>query len=58
MKDWLKIFPGKGLLLREYPKKDILEIYEIREVLEGLEFRLACSKITDSQIVMLKEKAG
>lgn len=48
--------PRKGTVVKGISKKDILEIYEIREVLEGLEFRLACSKITDSQIAMLKEK--
>lgn len=48
--------PRKGTVVKGISKKDIIEIYEMREVLEGLEFRLACSKISESQIALLKEK--
>ena len=48
--------PRKGTVVKGISKKDIIEIYEIREVLEGLEFRLACSNITEAQITELKEK--
>lgn len=48
--------PRKGTVVKGISKKDIIEIYEIREMLEGLEFRLACSNISTSQIAELKEK--
>lgn len=48
--------PRRGTIVKGISKKDILEIYEIREVLEGLVFRLACSNISVSQIEELKEK--
>ncbi|AGX44451.1 GntR family transcriptional regulator [Clostridium saccharobutylicum] len=48
--------PRKGTIVKGISKRDIFEIYEIREVLEGLAFRLACSNITDEQILELKEK--
>lgn len=48
--------PRKGTVVKGISKKDIIEIYEIREMLEGLEFRLACSNISESQIADLKEK--
>lgn len=48
--------PRKGTIVKGISKTDILEIYEIREVLEGLAFRLACSNISESQIIELKNK--
>jgi DNA-binding GntR family transcriptional regulator len=48
--------PRKGTVVKGMSKKDIIEIYEIREVLEGLEFRLACLNIATLQISELKEK--
>ncbi|MDR3593291.1 GntR family transcriptional regulator [Clostridium sp.] len=50
--------PRKGTIVKGISKRDILEIYEIREVLEGLAFRLACSSISAVQILKLKEKAS
>ncbi|MBV7275989.1 GntR family transcriptional regulator [Clostridium thailandense] len=48
--------PRKGTIVKGISKKDIIEIYEIREMLEGLEFRLACFNISESQISELKGK--
>jgi DNA-binding GntR family transcriptional regulator len=48
--------PRKGTIVKGISKKDIIEIYEIREMLEGLEFRLACSNISELQISELKGK--
>lgn len=48
--------PRKGTIVKGISKKDILEIYEIREMLEGLSARLACSNISEQQIDDLKEK--
>ncbi|PJI08518.1 MULTISPECIES: GntR family transcriptional regulator [Clostridium] len=48
--------PRKGTIVRGISKEDIMEIYQIREVLEGLAFRLACSNISEAQIAKLKEK--
>lgn len=48
--------PRRGTIVKGISKTDILEIYEIREVLEGLSFRLACSNISESQVLELKDK--
>lgn len=48
--------PRRGTIVKGISKTDILEIYEIREVLEGLAFRLACSNVSESQILELKDK--
>jgi DNA-binding GntR family transcriptional regulator len=47
--------PRKGTIVKGISKRDILEIYEIREVLEGLAFRLACANISEERIIELKE---
>lgn len=43
--------PRKGTIVKGISKRDILEIYEIREVLEGLAFRLACANISEARIL-------
>lgn len=48
--------PRKGTVVKGISKKDVMEIYEIREMLEGLEVRLACSKISEKQIDELQDK--
>ncbi len=48
--------PRRGTIVKGISKTDILEIYEIREVLEGLVFRLACTNISESELLDLKEK--
>jgi DNA-binding GntR family transcriptional regulator len=48
--------PRKGTVVKGISKKDILEIYEIREMLEGLGARLACLNISSLQIESLKDK--
>jgi DNA-binding GntR family transcriptional regulator len=48
--------PRKGTVVKGLSKQDITEIYEIREMLEGLEVRLACSRISEEQIGVLSEK--
>lgn len=48
--------PRKGTIVKGISKKDILEIYEIREMLEGLSARLACANISKEQIEDLKDK--
>lgn len=48
--------PRKGTVVKGISKKDVIEIYEIREMLEGLEVRLACSKISAKQIADLQDK--
>ncbi|NRY63171.1 GntR family transcriptional regulator [Clostridium beijerinckii] len=47
--------PRKGTIVKGISKRDILEIYEIREVLEGLAFRLACANISKERILELRE---
>lgn len=48
--------PRRGTVVKGISKSDILEIYQIREVLEGLAFRLACSNILEAKIIELKDK--
>ncbi|NRT76057.1 GntR family transcriptional regulator [Clostridium beijerinckii] len=47
--------PRKGTIVKGISKRDILEIYQIREVLEGLAFRLACANISRERILELRE---
>ena len=42
--------PRRGYFVRLFSKKEMLYIFELREVLEGLAARRAASHITDSQI--------
>lgn len=48
--------PRKGTIVKGISRKDIIEIYEMREVLEGLETRLACLNLSTAQVNKLKEK--
>lgn len=48
----------KGTLVKGITKEDAMEIYDIREVLEGLAVRRACLNITRIQIFRLKEIIG
>ncbi len=43
-------FPRKGVYVRELSETDIVELYDIREMLEALAARLACQFATDNQI--------
>ena len=45
--------PRRGFFVRLFSKKEMVDIFELREVLEGLAARRATSKITDSQIIEL-----
>ena len=45
--------PRRGFFMRTFTKKEMISIFELREVLEGLAARKAAQKITDHQIVQL-----
>lgn len=45
--------PRRGFFVRLFSKEEMVYIFELREVLEGLAARRAASKITDPQIVEL-----
>jgi len=45
--------PRRGFFVRLFSKEEMVYIFELREVLEGLAARRAASKVTDSQIVEL-----
>jgi DNA-binding GntR family transcriptional regulator len=45
--------PRRGFFVRLFSKEEMVYIFELREVLEGLAARRAASKITDSQIIKL-----
>ncbi|AZV57477.1 GntR family transcriptional regulator [Clostridium sp. AWRP] len=47
--------PRKGTIVKGISREDALEIYEIREVLEGLAIRSVCANISKLQIMLLKE---
>jgi len=47
--------PRRGFYVRLFSKEEMVSIFELREVLEGLAARRAASKITDSQIKKLGE---
>jgi DNA-binding GntR family transcriptional regulator len=46
--------PRRGYFVRLFSKKEMVNIFELREVLEGLAARRAASNITDPQINQLK----
>ncbi len=46
--------PRKGAVVKGITEEDATEIYDLREVLEGLTLRLACRNITDDDISSLK----
>ncbi len=46
--------PRKGAVVKGITKEDASEIYDLREVLEGLVAKLACENIEDSDIDRLK----
>lgn len=48
--------PRKGTVVKGLSKKDIMDIYEIREVLEGLAVRLACANMNEERLGRLKGK--
>ena len=45
--------PRRGFFVRLFSKEEMVYIFELREVLEGLAARRAASKITDAQIIKL-----
>jgi DNA-binding GntR family transcriptional regulator len=51
----VRSIPRRGFFMRSFTKKEMLSIFELREVLEGLAARKAAQKITDHQIVQLSK---
>jgi len=50
----LEVKPRRGFFVRLFTKQEMVNIFELREVLEGLAARRAASNITDTQIIRLK----
>ena len=46
--------PRRGFFVRQFDKREMISIFELREVLEGLSARRAAENITDKQIEALK----
>jgi DNA-binding GntR family transcriptional regulator len=46
--------PRRGFFVRLFTKEEMVSIFELREVLEGLAARRAATNITDNQILKLK----
>ena len=51
----IEAVPRRGFFVRLFSKEEMVYIFELREVLEGLAARRAASKITDSQIKKLNQ---
>jgi len=49
----LESVPRRGFFVRLFSKEEMVYIFELREVLEGLAARRAAAKITDAQIIKL-----
>jgi|GEM_PF-3486055 len=47
--------PNKGCFLKSYTKKEILDIYDVREMLEGISARTSASMIRPGDLKRLKE---
>lgn len=47
--------PRKGAIVQGITREDAVDIYDLREVLEGLMARTACQNITENDINRLKE---
>ena len=47
--------PRRGFFVRLFSKEEMVSIFELREVLEGLAARRAAAKITDTQITELNK---
>jgi len=50
----IEVKPRRGFFVRLFTKQEMVNIFELREVLEGLATRRATSNITDTQIIRLK----
>lgn len=51
---YLKVIPRKGAVVSAFTQKDVEEFYAIKSILEGYAARLACSKLSDKEIVRLQ----
>ena len=51
----IEVKPRRGFFVRLFTKQEMVNIFELREVLEGLAARRAASNITDTQIIRLKD---
>ncbi|MFY0652237.1 MAG: GntR family transcriptional regulator [Cyclobacteriaceae bacterium] len=47
--------PRRGMYVKQMTKKEVVDIFQCRGVLEGLSARLAATKITDAQIQKLEK---
>ena len=55
VKEGLLVFlPRKGTYVRQYSRREYLEIYDVREVLEGLAARLVCENHDDTLLQHLE----
>ena len=52
----VEIVPRQGVYLINFDPRRALEIYTVREVLEGMAARLAAEKVTDRQLATLRAK--
>ncbi len=58
LENLVELVPRKGAQVLDMSEKDIVDILEIRSVLEGLATALACKKMTSKELAELKETEG
>ena len=52
----LDYVPNRGCFAKGFTKRDVADIYTVREALEQIAVTWACERITDQQITKLKEQ--
>lgn len=50
----IESIPRRGVIVKEMSSKELIDVFELRAVLEGLSARLAASRLTSTQINKLK----
>lgn len=52
------VTPNRGAVVADVAPADLIEIYQLREVLEGLACRLAATAVTEDELAGLRELLG
>lgn len=52
----VRIFEGRGAFVQSYSVEDVIEIYHLREALEALAARLACSHLSAAELDLYEQR--
>ena len=55
LEGFLVYLPGKGLVTRTYDERELLDLYNYREPLEGMAARLFCQRADEAEIQLLEQ---